>query len=102
METGNLILGTAGAIGQEVINTVGKSTIIGTGLQNAIGASTPAQAGAMLANVLHPIILAHPLITIGVVGLGLVTAAFHFGEPLSDDDFESDEDWMGYLNAHQL
>lgn len=102
METENLILGTAGAIGQEVINTVGKNTIIGIGLQNAIGASTPAQAGAMLANVLHPIILAHPLITIGVVGLGLVTAAFHFGEPLSDDDFDSDEDWMGYLNAHQL
>ncbi len=32
METENIILGTAGAIGQEVINTVGKNTIIGTGL----------------------------------------------------------------------
>lgn len=71
-------------------------------MQNAIGASTLAQTGAMLANVLHPIILAHPLITIGVVGLGLVTAAFHFGEPLSDDDFDSDNDWMEYLNVHQL
>lgn len=36
-----------------LVNAVGKNTFIGTGLQNAIGASAPAQAGAMAFTVLH-------------------------------------------------
>lgn len=102
MEKDNLILGVAGAIGQEVVNVVGKNTFVGKSLQNAIGTSAPAQAGAMVVTVLHPIVLMHPLATMAVVGVGLLAAAIHFGKPLSYDDFESDDEWMAYYIAHQL